>query len=83
MGTLIRNDEDTPYMMVVGSFSYIGPDGNTYGYNYVADKNGFRPDILPDLGSVGLMIPELPPAAFPAKAINSLLGWWIFSLYSV
>ncbi|BFF99380.1 larval cuticle protein 65Ag1-like [Drosophila madeirensis] len=30
-------------IVVRGSFSYVGDDGQTYTINYIADKNGYQP----------------------------------------
>lgn len=30
-------------LVVQGSYSYVGTDGNTYTITYVADENGYRP----------------------------------------
>lgn len=32
-------------LSIVGSFSYVGPDGKTYRVDYTADKDGFHPTI--------------------------------------
>lgn len=30
-------------LVVEGSYSYVGSDGNTYTITYIADENGYRP----------------------------------------
>ena len=32
-------------LSIVGSFSFVGPDGKTYKVDYTADKDGFHPTI--------------------------------------
>lgn len=34
---------DDEYIIMRGSYSYVGPDGVLYTVSYVADKDGFRP----------------------------------------
>lgn len=46
--------------IVRGSYSYIGPDGQTYTVNYVADRNGYR--------AYGAHLPTQPDAV--ANIIN-------------
>ncbi|XP_055611060.1 endocuticle structural glycoprotein ABD-5-like [Uranotaenia lowii] len=36
--------DDISALVVRGSYSYIGADGQTYQVNYVADENGFQAD---------------------------------------
>ncbi|XP_052872068.1 flexible cuticle protein 12-like [Anopheles cruzii] len=36
--------EDVQALVVRGSYSYTGPDGQVYTVNYVADENGFQPE---------------------------------------
>ncbi|KAI9587667.1 larval cuticle protein 65Ag1-like [Glossina fuscipes] len=35
---------DHEAIVVRGSYSYIGDDGQTYTVNYLADENGFQPE---------------------------------------
>lgn len=36
---------EQPVVVVSGSYSFVGPDGQTYWVNYTADENGFHPVI--------------------------------------
>lgn len=42
---MVKNEEGKPEPVVVvrGSFSYQGNDGQQYVVTYVADENGFQP----------------------------------------
>ncbi|KAI8126464.1 Larval cuticle protein 8 [Lucilia cuprina] len=45
-------------LVVRGSYSYIGDDGQTYTVNYVADENGFQPEDAVVLRSESEVGPE-------------------------
>ncbi|CAG9785095.1 unnamed protein product [Diatraea saccharalis] len=49
----LKSIDDNTGESVVGSFSYVGKDGNEYSLTYTADENGYRP--------VGAHLPTPPP----------------------
>ncbi|KXJ75273.1 hypothetical protein RP20_CCG012026 [Aedes albopictus] len=61
-GKLVTDAEGKQYMKVHGSFSYIGPDGNTYYGSYEADKDGYQ------------FTPTEPSVGIPNSALLSLVG---------
>lgn len=44
-GELKNKDSENPINSVRGSYSYTGPDGVLYEVTYIADENGFRPQV--------------------------------------
>ncbi|XP_072940652.1 uncharacterized protein [Epargyreus clarus] len=61
-GEVRNGGTENEYIAVRGAYSWVGPDGVTYTVTYVADENGFQPDIE-----------QGPGGAVPAH-IASLLG---------
>lgn len=43
-GKLKSTGTDQEAIVVRGSFSYVGDDGQTYAVSYLADENGFQPE---------------------------------------
>ncbi|XP_039437363.1 endocuticle structural glycoprotein ABD-5-like [Culex pipiens pallens] len=41
---LKRFADDINALVIRGSYSYVGADGQTYTVNYIADENGFQPE---------------------------------------
>lgn len=41
---MVNPNGENPFLVVKGSYSYIGPDGVTYTVTYTADENGFHPE---------------------------------------
>ena len=49
---------DTEVVVMRGSYEYLGPDGQTYVVNWVADENGFRPEASHIPKPVEIPFPE-------------------------
>ncbi|CAG4937512.1 endocuticle structural glycoprotein ABD-5-like isoform X3 [Colias croceus] len=62
-GEIINEGREDESLVVRGSFSWVGPDGVTYKVTYVADSNGYQPEIE-----------EGPGGAVPPGVVASLLG---------
>ena len=58
-------------IVVVGQYSFIGPDGQTYWVNYYADKDGFHPVV--GTGTAGGIRPG-QDAPIDPNALRSLIG---------
>lgn len=44
-GHVINAGAENEAVAVSGSFKYTGPDGVTYSVSYVADENGYQPQV--------------------------------------
>lgn len=66
-----EGDERTQVIVVSGSYSFIGPDGQTYWVNYTADENGYHPVI--GTGPEGGIKPG-QDAGIDPNALKSLIG---------
>ncbi|XP_050342290.1 cuticle protein CP14.6-like [Nymphalis io] len=62
-GELRNEGREDEYTAVKGSYSWVGPDGVNYIVRYIADENGFQPEIE-----------EGPGGAVPPAVVASLLG---------
>ncbi|XP_026729961.1 endocuticle structural glycoprotein ABD-5-like [Trichoplusia ni] len=62
-GELRNAGAEDEFLVMRGSYSWVGPDGVTYTVNYVADDQGFQPTIE-----------QGPGGAVPAAVVASLLG---------
>ncbi len=60
---------ETPVLVVEGSYSFIGDDGQKYVVNYIADDQGYRVDEKPVL-----LKPEVPILQLSPNIIASLAG---------
>nr|AAV91347.1 cuticle protein 2 [Lonomia obliqua] len=61
-GFLENEGTKEEYLSVKGSFTWVGPDGVTYTVHYVANKEGYQPEI--DQGPGG----AVPPAVLASLA---------------
>lgn len=62
-GSLQNEGREDESIAVKGSYSWIGPDGVTYTVTYIADDNGFQPEIE-----------QGPGGGVPPAVVASLLG---------
>ncbi|CAH2107393.1 unnamed protein product [Euphydryas editha] len=62
-GELKNVGSENEHIAVTGSYSWVGPDGVSYRITYVADENGYQPEIE-----------EGPGGAIPPAVVASLLG---------
>lgn len=44
-GRIVNKGRTDETIQAKGFFEYVGPDGNTYRVDYVADENGFQPRV--------------------------------------
>lgn len=44
-GTLENEGTEEESLSVIGSYTWVGPDGVTYIVRYLANKDGFQPEI--------------------------------------
>lgn len=66
----MKNVGDHDVITVVGQYSYVGDDGQTYWVNYTADENGFHPVVGTGPGGIG----PGGDAQIGPNALKSLIG---------
>ncbi|NP_001166722.1 endocuticle structural protein SgAbd-6-like [Bombyx mandarina] len=62
-GTLKNEGQEEESLAVRGKFSWVGPDGVTYTVTFVADEDGYQPEIE-----------QGPGGAVPSAILHSLAG---------
>ncbi|XP_014363754.1 endocuticle structural glycoprotein ABD-5-like [Papilio machaon] len=62
-GKLVNVGLEDEHLVVKGRFTFIGDDGVTYVVTYIADENGYQPEIE-----------QGPGGAVPDAVVASLLG---------
>ncbi|KAJ8732074.1 hypothetical protein PYW08_014804 [Mythimna loreyi] len=62
-GQLKNQGTENEAIAVQGQYAWVGPDGVLYTVTYVADENGFQPQIQ-----------QGPGGAVPSAVVASLLG---------
>ena len=63
VGMLMNKGTPDEELVVIGMYSFIGDDNNTYVTMYRADKNGYKP--------------KLTIMKNKSNLIKSLVGWWL------
>lgn len=73
---------DQESLVVKGSYSYVGNDGNTYSVKYTADENGFQPEgvNLPSSAGVKKLTGVPPSPAFSYAAPDPIDRQLLISL---
>ncbi|KAF2886520.1 hypothetical protein ILUMI_19653 [Ignelater luminosus] len=72
-GQISDPESDNAILRVQGSYSYTAPDGRTFIVRYIADDQGFRPEISESIG-VSLKASVASRTRVGTPVITSLQG---------
>ncbi|KPJ11363.1 Endocuticle structural glycoprotein ABD-5 [Papilio machaon] len=76
-GKLVNVGLEDEHLVVKGRFTFIGDDGVTYVVTYIADENGYQPEIEQGPGGA------VPDAVVASLLVLMFLLGAIYSVYSV
>ncbi|CAH2075266.1 unnamed protein product, partial [Iphiclides podalirius] len=62
-GEVVNEGREDEHLTIKGRFTFVAPDGVVYTITYVADENGYQPEIE-----------QGPGGAVPDAVVASLLG---------
>ncbi|KAJ0179917.1 hypothetical protein K1T71_004508 [Dendrolimus kikuchii] len=63
VGEIRNKDSENPILEVKGTFTWIGPDGVSYNVTYVANEDGYKPQME-----------QGPGGAVPSAVLASMTG---------
>lgn len=74
VGTIKNEGSEDEYLAVSGSYTWVAPDGVTFKVTYIADKDGYKPEITVIQERPDAEIPPTVGGGAPPALIASLLG---------